>query len=83
MLGSAITISGTRLSMAATPTDIVVGMSTQGLGAVIMSAFSGAPSSSVVAFEEIAAKRESSGVLVLGVELGFLYGLRLGLRRLV
>ena len=74
--GTVITISGTPISLAADPTDVVIGTSTQGIGAFIMSGFGGvAPSggnangSGTVTPFLGNAKRESgpgSGILLAG-----------------
>ena len=50
--GEAVTISGFPIiSLAATPTDVVVvGSSTQGIGGLIMSGFGGSPAQNVTAF---------------------------------
>jgi len=53
--GSVITVSGTQISVAVTPTDLVIGSSTQGLGGLILSGIGGA-SPTGVAFKGEAKK---------------------------
>ena len=48
--GGVITVSGTPISLAATPADVAVGTSTEGLGGLIISGIGG-PNASVMPFE--------------------------------
>lgn len=47
--GSAITVLGMPISLAATPTDVVIGTSTQGLASLIMGGFGGGGANATVA----------------------------------
>ncbi|MCJ1434263.1 hypothetical protein MMC27_003630 [Xylographa pallens] len=70
--GSVITISGTPISLAGTPTDVVVGTSTQNLGALIMQGIEGASQSAPTIFKGRASSVES-GIwwsLVFSIAMG-------------
>ena len=73
--GSVITISGTPIALAATPTNVVIGTSTQGLGALIVQGIGGASQSTPTIFVGRASsiKPGMRWVLVFSIALG-LYG---------
>ena len=86
--GAAITISGTRLSLNTIPTAAVIGSSTEGLGAIIMSGFgtgdggavtSSTATASIMLFEGSAIRVRSSRLWGKFGEEGWLRAWELGL----
>lgn len=62
MPGGVVTVSGTRISLAVTPTDVVVGSSTLELGGLILSGIGGGGGSPTVAPFRGEAGRVGSGL---------------------